>query len=78
MAADDVVVLPVAAVDVKTVYGPWESSSRPGLKHYTYHMADGKFKCTCEGFSFRGHCKHVDQIQNALGEEDGEDFDVSM
>lgn len=29
---------------------------------YTVTEEDGKVTCTCPGYTYRGHCKHVDQV----------------
>lgn len=67
--------LPVVTTDVSTVYGPWESSSRPGLKHYTFELQSGALKCTCEGYKYRQDCKHTKMIQERNAEDD---FDISV
>lgn len=36
-----------------------ESESRPGLFHMTFKLRNGGIVCTCEGWSFRGSCKHA-------------------
>jgi len=36
-----------------------ESTTRPGLFHYTFKLRNGGVVCTCEGWQFQGHCKHV-------------------
>jgi hypothetical protein len=37
----------------------WESESRPGTFHFTFKLRHGGVVCTCEGWQFRGYCKHV-------------------
>ena len=75
---DTIRIKPILFTDVDTVYGPFESSSRPDLKHYVFewHTDEYKVFCTCEGWKYRQHCKHVDSIKDDY--EEGGDFDVSL
>ncbi len=50
------------------------STSRPGLKHYTFVFADGHVECTCEGWRHQRKCWHI----NALPETEEADFDVNL
>jgi hypothetical protein len=38
------------------------SSSRPGLFHYTLLFDTGTAECSCEGYSYNQHCRHIDQL----------------
>ena len=40
----------------------FESETREGLFHYTMKLRHGGVVCTCEGWGFRGWCKHVTAI----------------
>jgi hypothetical protein len=46
------------------------SKSRPGLVHTVVVDTNG-VRCTCEGWKYRKHCRHIDEIsyrrQDALG-----------
>lgn len=33
-------------------------------KTYTVTNSNGQWSCTCVGFGFRRHCKHITEIQN--------------
>lgn len=33
---------------------------------YIVSLIDKKFSCTCTGFNFRGHCKHIDAVSEKL------------
>ena len=39
-----------------------ESESRPGLAHFTAKLRGGGVICSCEGYQFRGTCKHATSI----------------
>ena len=39
-----------------------ESESRPGTYHYVFKLRHGGVLCTCEGWQFRGYCKHVQVV----------------
>ncbi len=42
-----------------------ESKSQPGTDHIVEtDDADGLWKCSCEGFGFRGNCRHQRAIQS--------------
>ncbi len=38
------------------------SKSRPGMFNVTILFDHGDVFCTCEGFKFRGACKHTERI----------------
>lgn len=68
---------PILFTNVDTVYGPFESDTRPGVRHYVFEWSTDDYKifCTCEGWKYRQHCKHVDSINDS---EESEDFNVSL
>jgi hypothetical protein len=39
-----------------------ESESRPSRYHYVMKLREGGMICTCEGWQYNGHCKHLEQI----------------
>lgn len=45
-----------------------ESSSRPGMFHWTFVFWNDEVQCTCEGFHFRQECKHTKIIDMSYAE----------
>lgn len=43
----------------------WEFDGSKGNK-YVVTETDGKIKCNCPGFTFRGNCKHATEISETL------------
>ena len=43
----------------------WEFTGSKGDKYIVQKM-DNMLKCTCPGFTFRGDCKHVKQIEETV------------
>ncbi len=41
----------------------WSVKSDSG-KTYTVTLESGKYQCNCVGYSYRGKCKHSEQIKN--------------
>jgi len=41
----------------------WQVKSDSG-KTYTVTLESGKYQCNCVGYSYRGKCKHSEQIKN--------------
>ena len=41
----------------------WQFEGSKGAK-YTVTLSQGTYNCTCPGFTYRGKCKHVDQLDN--------------
>lgn len=41
----------------------FESDSRLGLFHQTWLVND-EWRCTCEGFTYHGHCKHIRNVES--------------
>jgi hypothetical protein len=39
-----------------------ESTSRPGMFHYTMRLRLGGFICSCESWQYRGTCKHTEEV----------------
>jgi hypothetical protein len=35
---------------------------------YTVRMQDKRLTCSCPGYQFRGHCRHVEQIREQVKE----------
>lgn len=48
--------------EVKSDLPNWQVKSDSG-KTYTIELSNGKYRCNCVGYSYRGTCKHSDQIQ---------------
>lgn len=46
------------------------SGSRQGKFHFTLVKDDGSYPmCTCEGYSYRGRCKHTESLWGSEQEE---------
>lgn len=44
------------------------SNSNPGTEHYVEIVNDGEhadYSCTCKGYEYRGHCRHIDMVDIA-------------
>jgi len=41
------------------------AGSKPGV-NYVVTRIDGKISCTCPGATYRGHCKHINQVSGAI------------
>jgi hypothetical protein len=39
-----------------------ESLTRPGKYHYVMKLRDGGVICSCEGYQYNSHCKHLDNL----------------
>ena len=55
-----------AAATKSTVSSDVQTWSVAGSKgsNYTVTRQAGKYSCTCAGFGFRRHCKHVDSVKS--------------
>jgi hypothetical protein len=40
--------------------------SSDGVTRYTVTNQEGRWTCTCVGFSYRNTCKHVDSVRSSL------------
>ena len=53
-------------IDLDQVKGEtWEFTGSKNNTHIVQKM-DGVLKCSCPGFTFRGECKHVKQVEEKL------------
>ena len=50
------------ASDVET----WNFAGSKAGVNYVVTRNDGKITCTCPGATYRGHCKHISQVEGAL------------
>jgi hypothetical protein len=44
------------------ILGRVESSSKPGTYQIVSSDKKGQVKCSCPGFRYRGHCRHIDIV----------------
>jgi len=44
----------------------WVFKSSDGKKEYEVVQNEDSLKCTCPGFTFRGHCKHITKVSENL------------
>lgn len=44
------------------ILGRVESSSKPGTYQIVSNDKKGQVKCSCPGFRYRGHCRHIDIV----------------
>ena len=48
----------------EVAYASFPSETRPEINHSTVmRLKDAEASCTCEGFKYRGHCKHVNSMK---------------
>jgi hypothetical protein len=43
------------------------SRTNPDVTYFTSKLTDGSVICTCPGFTYREHCRHVDECVNRSG-----------
>lgn len=56
---------PVPQVFQPKILGRVESESKPGTYQIVSTDKKGQVRCSCPGFRYRGHCRHIDIV---LGE----------
>jgi len=44
------------------ILGRVESKSKPGTFQIVHVDGKGNVKCSCPGFRYRGHCRHIDIV----------------
>lgn len=54
------------------------SKTRSGAYHTTLRSEDGTYKCSCEGWRYHRKCKHVTFLMEELGDDESDDFQVSL
>lgn len=43
------------------------SDKTPGMEYIvTYRRDDGRWDCTCKGFKYNGHCKHINRKEREV------------
>jgi len=42
-------------------------------KKYTVRLINGEWSCTCNGYAYRGECKHIEMGKEMLSYEEMED-----
>lgn len=53
------------------------SKTSPGTVYTTVASDDGKFNCTCPGWTYRYKCRHVDFVRDLM-DIDGDDDDIQV
>ena len=46
---------------------PFRSQTNPDVTYFVSRWKDGSVTCTCPGFTYREHCRHVDECVNSTG-----------
>ena len=46
---------------------PFRSQTNPDITYFVSRWKDGSVTCTCPGFTYREHCRHVDECVNSTG-----------
>lgn len=58
------------------------SKTRPDLIHVTINVLDqdNNWWCSCEGYRYKGTCRHITELREAAGDEDefDDDFQVNL
>lgn len=58
----DFSVVPKSAETEKPSSKTWTITGSKGDR-YTVSLSSGRLSCTCPGYGFRSHCRHVDEIR---------------
>lgn len=56
------------------------SKTSPGKVYITLYSTEGKWNCTCPGWTYRYKCRHVTEVGELLNidDEGSDDFQVSL